>query len=177
MPTIEEFLDNTIKDIALLNDEYAANSDWFHESNVSKCLVDYFKSQSYIIEKDNSANIHAHGEDIIVSKNDIIEIIEVKGYPSDRYAIGEKKGQLKKTKPKSQAKHWFAKCLQSTILNYAKHQKDGKVIYVAMAFPDKQVYIDMIDKMKIFFSDCRIGIKVYLIQENTRIIIHDLSSR
>jgi len=96
--------------------------EWFYEGQISKCLVTYFVDNGYQIIKDNSNNISAKGEDIIVSIHGQQEIIEVKGYPTTYYAKGPKKGQPKPTKPKLQAKHWFSEALLSSIFNYQRQK-------------------------------------------------------
>lgn len=161
-----------------VNSDWNHKNDWFYEGNVSRVLVKYLKSQAYECQKDNSDNIHAHGVDIIVCKGDKKEVIEVKGYPSDKYVRGNKMGLEKPTKPSFQAKHWFADCIKSTILNYIKY-KDGKyTLQLAMCFPDdvKGAYRKKIDEIKPFFSDGNLGIKIYFVGKDGKISVDNLNS-
>lgn len=161
-----------------VNSNWDYKNDWFYEGNISRVLVEYLKSQSYECEKDNSDNIHAHGADIIVSKDGMKEIIEVKGYPSDKYVSGDKQGQKKPTKPSLQATHWFADCMKSTIFNYIKYKKDEYNIQLAMCFPDdnEKKYRELINKIRPFFSDYNIGIKVYFVDKEGKVSIDNLNT-
>lgn len=160
------------------NSNWDPKNDWFYEGNVSRVLVEYLKSQAYECEQDNSDDIHTRGEDIIVSKNGIKEIIEVIGYPSDKYVSGDRKGQIKPTQPSLQASHWFAGCLHSTLSNYEKHKDRGYKFQLAMCFPDdtKGNYRKHIDKIKSFFSDGNLGIKIYFVGKDGKVSIDNLNS-
>lgn len=174
----KEILEKSESVLREANSNWDSKNDWFHEGNVSRALVEYLKSQSYECKKDNSDNIHIHGADIIVCKGNKKEVIEVKGYPSDKYARGGKMGLKKPTKPSLQATHWFADCLKSTILNYTKY-KDGKyTLQLAMCFPDddKGIYRKKIDEIKPFFSEGNLDIKVYFVDKEGKIRIDNLNS-
>lgn len=160
------------------NPDWDHKNDWFYQGNIGLALVKYLKSQEYECERDNSDNIHAHGEDIIVSKNGIKEIIEVKGFPSDKYVSGDKKGQIKPTNPSLQASHFFAGCLHSTLSNYEKHKDRGYQFQLAMCFPDDANgnYRKQIAKIKPFFSDGNLGIKVYFVDKEDNVSVDNLNS-
>ena len=149
-------------------------NEWFYEGLISKSLVDYFIKNGYEIIKDNSDNIYAKGEDIIVSRNGFKEIIEVKGYPTTYYVKGPKKGQLKPTNPKLQAKHWFSEALLSSIFNYQK-QIGNKKFKLALALRLIDKYKELISKVENFFTDNNIDFKVYFIDENGFVIIDNLN--
>lgn len=160
------------------NSDWDPKNDWFYEGNVSRVLVEYLKSQSCKCNKDNSDAIHAPGADVIVFKDGKKEIIEVKGYPSDKYMTGNKKGQKNRTKPSSQAKHWFADCMKSTIFNYKRYKDKEHTLQLAMCFPDDEdgVYRKQIDEIKPFFSDANIGIKVYFVDKEGKVSIDNLNT-
>lgn len=174
----KEILEKSESVLREANSNWDPKNDWFYEGNVSRVLVEYLKSQSYECEKDNSDNIHAHGADIIVSKNGIKEVIEVKGYPSDKYVKGDKQGQPKLSTPQSlQASHWFAGCLHSTLSNYEKHKDEKYTLQLAMCFPDdvNGDYRKEIDKIKPFFSDGNLGIKIYFVGKDGKVSIDNLN--
>jgi len=103
--------------------EFDHQSDWFFEGQISRKLVAYLITNGYEILKDNSVNVKARGEDIIAIRNGIKEVIEVKGYPSEFYTSGQKKGQKKPTRPRLQSKHWFSESILTSLNNYRKHIK------------------------------------------------------
>lgn len=179
MNNYNEILEESVKALKEENPDWSHKNDWFYEGNVSRVLVEYLESQSYKCNKDNSNNIHAHGADIIVSKNGIKEVIEVKGYPSDKHAKGNKKGEPKlSTSPQSQVKHWLADCLRSTFSNYKKHKEKGCELQLAICFPDddKGDYRKLIDEIKPFFSDGNLGIKVYFVNKEGKVNIDNLNT-
>lgn len=178
MNKLDEIFQKTDEAIMKANSDWDSKNDWFYEGNISRTLVEYLKSHSYECIQDNSYNIHNHGEDIIVSKDGIKEIIEVKGYPSDKYVKGEKEGLFKPTKPTLQASHWFASCLHSTLSNYEKHKDKGYFFQLAMCFPDdaKGDYRKLVDKIKPFFSDGNLGVKVYFVDKKGQISIDNLNT-
>lgn len=153
--------------------DYNHKEDWFYEGQISKKLVQYFIDNGYKIDKDNSANISARGEDIIVSKKNEKEIIEVKGYPTTKHTKGEKKGEDKITSPRAQAKHWFSEALLSSIFNYKKH-KDANI---AVAFPKMDRYEELIIKVEDFFTDKNIDFKIYFVDKDGNVTLDNLNKR
>lgn len=61
------------------------------------------------------------GHDIESIKDGKKVIMEVKGYSSDKYVSGPKKGKKKRTDPKLQAKHWFGEALLSLLIAKSKN--------------------------------------------------------
>lgn len=156
--------------------EHNHREDWFYEGQVSSKLVEYFKENGYSILKDNSHNIQARGEDIIISKHEQKEIIEVKGYPSSTYTKGTKKGKLKSTNLKLQAKHWFSEALLASIFNYQR-QKTKCNIKLALAFPLEDKYKELLGKVEDFFSDHNIDFRVYFVDKNGQVTIDNLNRK
>lgn len=154
--------------------EYDHKNDWFYEGKISKKLVEYFQANGYTVIKNNSDNIKARGEDIIISFQEQWEIIEVKGFPTQFYVQGKKKGTPKPTNPKLQAKHWFSEVLLSSIFNYQKH-KNNSNFKLALAFPLNPRYKELIEKVEDFFTDNNIDFKVYFVDEQGSVTIDNLN--
>lgn len=144
--------------------------DWFHESNISKTLVDYLFKQGFKIIKDNN-NLAAKGIDIIAEKDGKRELIEVKGYPSIFFANG-KPGIQKTTTPYLQSTHWFDGCLSSTIKNY---ETTSDVL--AMAFPACARYEELMYVRQAFFADHNMSIKIYFIKEDGSVVIDNINRK
>jgi Holliday junction resolvase-like predicted endonuclease len=162
------------KSLTISMKEFNHREDWFYEGQISSKLVSYLRDNGYEILKDNSANINVCGEDIIASKDGIKEVIEVKGYPSEFYTSGEKKGQKKPTKPKLQAKHWFSECILSSLINYRKHKGNAEYS-VAMAFPLHSRYLELISIVEDFFTDFNVSLKVYSIDSDGEVTVRNLN--
>lgn len=92
-------------------------------------------------------------------------IVEVKGYPSDKYVRGEKKEQKKPTNPNLQAKHWFSKVLLQVLL--AKSENTNAV--VCMGLPKFPLYEKLIAQLEHILRD--LGVICYLVDENREIAV------
>lgn len=147
--------------------------DWFYESKISSALVEYFEMKGYKILKDNSDNIQSKGIDIIVEKDGIRELIEVKGYPSLYYVNKNKQDQIKKTSPYLQSTHWFDGCLSSTIKNH----KENSLDVLAMAFPACARYEQLMYIRQPFFTDNNNDIKIYFVKEDGSVVIDNMNRR
>lgn len=143
--------------------DYNHKIDWYYEGNVSKAIVAFLKLQDYKIIKDNSSKISERGEDIIASKNETTLIIEVKGYPTEFHTKGKNKGQKKNTNPKLQAKHWFSEGLFALMKSYSKYT-DTK-IEIALGLPKHQRYDELLEMVKAFFTEHRIGLKIFFVDD------------
>ena len=106
------------------------------------------------------------GPDIIAKKGNIKLIIEVKGYPSDKYVNSKKKGQKKPTKPNTQARHWFAEALLQVLL--AKSRNPDTV--VCMAFPKFQIYEKLISQLEYILTK-KLGIICYLVDRDGNVTV------
>jgi len=144
-------------------EEWFYEKEWFEETNVARKIKNYLQKNGYQIIKFNE-NKKEKGPDIIAKKDNIEYIIEVKGYPSDKYVKGKKKGQKKPTKPDTQAKHWFAEALLQVLL--AKSKNPNAV--VCMAFPKFQVYERLISRLKYILTK-NLGINCYLVDEKGKV--------
>lgn len=143
-------------------------TDWYYEGNISRILVNHFAKKGYNILKDNSDNIRAKGEDIIIKNEKHFIVIEVKGYPTSYHTKGPKKGEPKTTKPKHQAKHWFKESISTSILNYKKYSKTLNLI-LAIGLPKFNLYEDLVKNIKLFFSHNKLNFIVYFVDENEKV--------
>lgn len=156
--------------------DYDHKLDWYYEGNVSTKIVSHLKRNGYDIKKDNSNNVRARGADIIATKNMSKIAIEVKGYPTKYYVQGIKKGQIKKTNPKLQAKHWFSEAILSSIFNYT-NPKYKDISKIALGFPKMPRYEELIEKVSKYFVDNQINIPVYLVSKEGEITITNLNKK
>ncbi|MBA7622762.1 hypothetical protein ES703_30148 [subsurface metagenome] len=95
-----------------------------------------------------NADKRARGPDIIGEKDSQRIIVEVKGYPSDKYVKdnpkrGIKKGDPKPTDPRLQAKHWVAELLLSLLIQKSK----GPAALLAMGLPKFETYQRLLDRI------------------------------
>ena len=154
--------------------KYDHTTDWFYEGNVSKTIVSHLRNANYNITKDNSDKIRARGEDIIATKNGVDLIVEVKGYPTEFHTKGKDKGKKKGTDPKLQAKHWFSEVIFCTMTNYTKHR--GRKIELGLGLPNNERYHELVKKVKPFFIDKKLDIKIFFVDKLGKVTVEQLSS-
>ena len=66
--------------------------DWFWEGNVQEKLAKHLENQGYKVTVTDTLS-KSRGVDISAQKNLDKMLIEVKGYPSNKYVDGSKQGQ------------------------------------------------------------------------------------
>mgnify|MGYP001465439190 CR=1 FL=1 len=81
---------------------------WPWEGAVQDVFADVLLQHGWEIESLANTATKAHGVDVLARKPDRFLGAEVKGYPSTEYANPPKAHLIKKTKPTTQARHWFA---------------------------------------------------------------------
>lgn len=125
---------------------WSYEKEWFEEGNVCKKVKKFLEDKKhYKIERFNKDK-KAKGPDIIASKSSKKLIVEVKGYPSDYYVRGEKKGKKKRTPPKLQARHWLAEGLFQLIQRKSEYPD----IEIGLGLPDKYSDLGFTEKIKCF---------------------------
>ena len=143
-------------------ERWSYEKEWFEETNVARKIRDYLRKMGYQIIKFNEDK-RQRGLDIVAEKDGVEVIVEVKGYPSDKYVRGKKKGQKKPTNPNLQAKHWFSEALLQVLL--AKSENTNAVI--CMGFPKFSIYEKLISQLEHIIRN--LGIICYLVDENGKI--------
>lgn len=118
------------------SESWEPEDDWFYEVNIQNQIKNHLISIGWKIEKESNAKSRNQGADLLAYRGKDLLRIEVKGYPSDKYVRGKNKGKKKKTKPPTQARHWFGEALLSLVL--AKSKKPE--LNVAMGLPVKRTY-------------------------------------
>src|SRR5262249_30226688 len=110
--------------------------EWHTESNVQASLVTALVTAGWrIISVANTAT-KEHGVDVIASRDDQTLGIEVKGFPSQRYADPARANEVKPTRPSTQAGHWYAQAVLAAMRLRGKEPSWRNVI----ALPDYSRY-------------------------------------
>ena len=132
--------------------EWNYEDEWFEETNVSRKIRDFLMEKGYEISK-FSEDKREKGHDIEAEKDGLKVIIEVKGYPSDKYVRGLDKGNKKRTDPKLQAKHWFGEALLS-LLKAKSKDPECKII---IGLPRFKVYEGLLEDISFVIGKLEIG--------------------
>ena len=134
------------------------SSDWFWEGNVQAALARHLEGEGWTIERQADTASREAGIDLVAERNGQCLAIEVKGFPSNVFARGEKVGQPKPTQPAAQARQWYSHALLSVML--MRHKQPAAAI--ALAYPDYPTYRSLIDRTE--RSLRLLGVGVFLIQ-------------
>ena len=138
--------------------EWDRTKDWFWEGNIQQKIIDFLENkEGFKIIR--FCDPKTKGPDILAERHGILRQIEVKGYPSDKYATGPNEGQKKPTNPRLQAKHWFGEALLTLLI--AKSNNTG--LEISLGLPKKQRYIDLLNNTS--WVRKMMGISCYMVDE------------
>lgn len=138
----------------------SASAEWWWEGNIQARVAEYLSQQGWTVKSRADTAARARGADIIAHIGERTLIVEVKGYPSTVYSRGPQAGRLKRTKPRLQARHWFADALLGGML----HRESSPHSEVALAFPDVDRYRKLISRTETALH--ALGLGVYLVPRN-----------
>ncbi len=136
--------------------------DWFWEGNIQDKLVDHLKEMGFDVTYSNTIR-KSTGADIIAKKDSEGFIIEVKGWPSDKYVDGKKQGQHKPTSPTLQAKHW----LSEAFLTVIRRKTEYPDCALGIALPYYKRYVDLLKDID--WAIDSLGIRIFFVEEDGRI--------
>lgn len=112
---------------------------WPWEGAVQEAVVRWLEAHGAEIRSQVDTAARQQGTDVVAFWQGSVLHIEVKGWPSSKYADPRRAHETKPTRPSLQASHWFAGALSSALRLRETHADDR----VIMAFPDKQRYRDL----------------------------------
>lgn len=141
--------------------------EWFWEGNVLEKIVEYMINvEGFEILLKSDTEKRKHGPDILARKGNILRYVAVKGYPSLRYIRdfpGGRKGELKRTAPATQARHWFSEALFELILQKSKNER----LEIALGLPKFPTYVRFLNQIKSFRE--KIGLYCYLLDKDGKV--------
>lgn len=138
--------------------------DWFYESNIQNQIKRHLISIGWHIKKESNTKLRNQGADLLAYRDNDLLRIEVKGYPSDKYVRGKNKGKKKKTKPSTQARHWFGEALLSLVLAKCKNPE----LNIAMGLPVKKTYEKKWNEIEWLRN--KINLQIYWVDQNGVVI-------
>lgn len=142
--------------------------DWHWEGNVQAAMVEHLLAQGWTIVSAADTATKEPGIDVLAERGGRRLAVEVKGYPSDRYMRGKRRGERKPTRPPVQARHWYAGALLTTMLTKGTHPDWA----LALAFPDFPTYRSLLERTA---SSLRaLDVAVYLVSDGGRVTTAEL---
>jgi len=137
--------------------------EWHWEGNVQTAIVDHLLAEGWTIVSAADTATKEAGIDVLAERGGVRLAVEVKGYPSDRYMSGKRRGQPKTTRPPTQARHWYAGALLTTVLTKGAHPDWT----LALAFPDFPTYRSLLERTAPSLR--ALDVAVYLVSEDGRV--------
>jgi hypothetical protein len=135
-----------------------ATEAWDWEGNVQVRLVSHLRAEGWAIISIAETDRKERGDDVVAAKGGRRLIVEVKGYPSTGYRDPRRSGEIKRTNPELQAKHWFA----DVLLHLLRTLGQVKGVEVAMCLPEARRYTTILAEVRDSLKALGIGVYVVL---------------
>jgi hypothetical protein len=135
------------------------HEDWFWEGNVQAMVVRHLAGSGAALRSVADTASKARGTDVVAALDGRVLHVEVKGWPSSSYADPRRGGEVKRTQPTVQAKHWYAEAVLSALRLRGKHPPDRVVI----AFPDYARYRNLASETAATLA--AVGIEIWFVTE------------
>lgn len=124
-------------------------------------LATHLESEGWTIRAAADTASKQHGLDLLLERDGRTLAIEVKGYPSEKYADPRRAHETKRTNPRNQCEKWFSQALFKAMrLRSSMAQAE-----IAVAFPDFPRYQALLRETE--DSIRRLGVGVYLVEESS----------
>ncbi len=127
---------------------------WYWEGNVQSAVVTGLSRAGWQVRSVSDTESRAQGTDVIAVLDGRRLHVEVKGYPTDTYARGEKVGEPKPTHPATQARVWFSGAFLKAAMLRNDHPSDA----IAMAFPLFETYATLANRISLTLQASSIGL-------------------
>lgn len=139
---------------------HEVREEWHWEGNIQARLCDYLEDTGWVIERTADTASGERGIDIVARLADRRLGVEVKGFPSRFYARGPRRGEVKRTHPNLQARHWLADAIAAAIRARSRHPEWD----VAIALPDHPAYVESLPHVE--WALVRLGIGLIFVPEH-----------
>lgn len=138
----------------------AEERDWFWKGNIQTRITRHLETKGWTIEHTSNTATRARGDDIRARIADRVLRVEVKGWPSEDYANPSRASEKKRTKPSTQAGHWYSQALLRAIRDLGRHPTD----YAAIGLPDWPRFRKLLADTEEPFR--RLGLGLYFVSAN-----------
>lgn len=112
---------------------------WPWEGQVQAVFGNWLRRSGWLVTGMADTATKAHGVDLLARKGDRLLGAEVKGWPSKGYADPRRASEVKRTRPTTQAGHWFAQALMKAMMLLDSHPGYESLV----ALPDYPRYRDL----------------------------------
>ena len=134
-------------------------TEWHWEGHVQAALIRHLTNEGWTDIEFSDTALRERRPDVKAAKPGRLLLIEVKGYPSTAYRDPNRAGEVKRTNPTLQAKHWFADALLKTLRMRSSHP-DAEL---AICLPSAPRYDSLLSETEPSLR--RLGIGVFVVDE------------
>lgn len=127
-------------------------------------VIAWLAARGWSIRRAADTRSREHGTDIVAERVGRSLHVEVKGWPSSRYADPARREEQKRTTPSVQARVWFADAVLHGLRLRDAHPDDD----VAIALPDTTTYRGLAESIR--FSLTRTELIVLLVSETGDVV-------
>jgi hypothetical protein len=134
--------------------------DWFWEGNVVAAIVRFLRAEGWRVEWISDTATKEQGDDIRAIRDGRTLRVEVKGWPTIGYADPARAAEVKRTRPSTQAGHWYSQALLHVVRDLGKHPGD----LVAIALPDWPRFRNLVAETEAPLR--QLGVSVLFVRED-----------
>jgi len=127
---------------------------WHHEATVQAAVVTHLATNGWQILAVADTATKAPGIDILARRGETTVGVEVKGFPSRKYADPARAHETKPTQPSTQARVWYASALLSALRLRTRHPDYLSVI----ALPDFPTYRNLYADTSSSLDSCQVQV-------------------
>lgn len=133
---------------------------WHWEGRIQSALAKHLLAQGWEMRALADTETKEQGPDLVVARGRRTLAVEVKGFPTDTYEHGARRGEPKPTLPTNQARQWFSHAVLKVMLLRGDHPERE----IAACFPDFPTYRNLANRTRSSFE--ALGIGIYFVRED-----------
>lgn len=145
---------NSVGHVTASSESELLDPNWHWEGQVQASIVTGLAANGWRVMSVANTESRTAGTDIVADKDGRRLHVEVKGYPSDTYALGERRGQPKPTHPATQARVWFAGAVMKAAMLRNDHPEDQ----IAIGLPSFGTYRTLAERVSVTLDGARLGL-------------------
>ncbi|GAA1439372.1 hypothetical protein GCM10009641_46930 [Mycobacterium cookii] len=118
-------------------------ADWHTEAHAQDLLVKHLRATGWTITRTANTATKEPGIDVVAERDRVRLGVEVKGYPTrGTYADPRRAGEVKKTNPATQARHWYSQAVLAA-MRLRTHQPTWHSVIALPDFPTyRRLWVD-----------------------------------
>lgn len=138
----------------------ATERAWHWEGRIQSALAKHLLSQGWEIRALANTETKEQGPDLVVAMGSRTLAVEVKGFPTDTYEYGARRGEPKPTQPTNQARQWFSHAVLKIMLLRGDHPERE----IAACFPEFSTFRNLASRTRSSFE--ALGVGIYFVRED-----------